>query len=263
MRGVEDYASSSADIISYLFANDSWSGFSNVLKASSKMMQLPVIHFCSLAFYMAYALHLAEVDVPDKLTFTGMGSKYIMLLSSANTDISSLMNAVFHYAGRKDVLNNSNLRNANVSISFAANPKEVTAIGALMSLNYRTHDINPSQEVYYGYENENPERILRYSSITPEIVESVLQLFHKFTGMFNDETVTDVADVLSDLGYGVDNDVVQRLNSYAMDSFNRQKEQTNQNQNPQDRLKEPMFFWPLKHALYKIGKELAQNNNNH
>lgn len=252
-EAVLNTASSSADIISYLFANDNWSRLSNTLQRSPKMMQLPVIHFSALAFYMAYALHIAELDAPSNLSFTGMGSKYIKLLSSAKSDISRLVNAIFHYAGRPEVLNNSKLQNASVKVSFAPNPKEVTAMGALISLNY-DKPINPSEDIYFGYEEEDPEKTMRYQNITADVQDSVVRLFRKFTSMFQSE---EVLDVLSDLGYSVDEEVTGKLSQYAVQSLRQMKDSSSEGQKATDKLKEPMFFWPLKNSLYIIGKELS------
>lgn len=252
-EAVLNTASSSADIISYLFSNDNWSRLSNTLQRSPKMMQLPVIHFSALAFYMAYALHMAELDVPRNLSFTGMGSKYIKLLSSAESDISRLVNAIFHYAGKADVLDNSKLQNASVNVSFAPNPKEVTAMGALISLNY-DKPINPSEDIYFGYEEEDPEKTMRYQNITADVQDSVVRLFRKFTSMFQSE---EVLDVLSDLGYSVDEDVTGKLSQYAVQSLRQMKDSSSEGQKATDKLKEPMFFWPLKNSLYIIGKELS------
>lgn len=252
-EAVLNTASSSADIISYLFANDNWSRLSNTLQRSPKMMQLPVIHFSALAFYMAYALHMAELDVPRNLSFTGMGSKYIKLLSSAESDISRLVNAIFHYAGKADVLDNSKLQCASVNVSFAPNPKEVTAMGALISLNY-DKPINPSEDIYFGYEEEDPEKTMRYQNITADVQDSVVRLFRKFTSMFQSE---EVLDVLSDFGYSVDEDVTGKLSQYAVQSLRQMKDSSSEGQKATDKLKEPMFFWPLKNSLYIIGKELS------
>lgn len=248
-------ASSSADIISYLFANDDWSRLSNTIKRSPQMMQLPVIHFSALAFYMAYALHMAELDVPRNLSFTGMGSKYIKLLSSAESDISRLVNAIFHFAGKEKILDNSKLHNASVNVSFAPNPKEVTAMGALISLNY-SKPINPSEDIYFGYEDEDPETTMRYQNITDDVQDSVIKLFRKFVSMFQDE---GVMDVLSDLGYSVDEEVIEKLIRYAVPSLRQMKDSSSEGQKGTDKLKEPMFFWPLKNSLYIIGKELSEN----
>ena len=251
LEAVYKTATSSSDIISFLFANDEWTRFSHTLRRSPMMMQLPVVHLAAVIFYMAYALHMAEVDPPRNLSFTGMGSKYIKLISSADSDISSLVNAILHYAGK--VLDNTDLQNAAVKVSFAPDPKELTANGALISLNYQ-RAINPSEDTFFGFEEENPEKVMRYQDITADVQDSVVRLFRKFTDMFKEE---EFMDVLSDLSFSVDPEVAAKLSKYATQSLMQMKDNSAEGQKPTDKLKEPMFFWPMKDTLYRIGKELA------
>ena len=145
-----------------------------------------------------------------------------------------------------------------VKVSFAPNPKEVTAIGALISLNY-AKAINPSEDTYFGFEEEEPGKVLRYQDVNAEVQDSVVRLFRKFTEMFKNE---NILDVLSDLGYSVDNEITSKLSNYAVQSLRQMKDSSSEGQKPTDKLKEPMFFWPLKNSLYIIGKELAENSAN-
>lgn len=246
-------ATSSADIISYLFTNDQWTRLSNTIRNSRRMMQLPIIHFSALVFYTAYALHVKEVGVPRNLSFTGMGSKYIKLISSADSDISNLVNAIFHYAGK--VLNNSSLKESDISISFSDSPKEVTAIGALVSLNY-SKPINPSEETIFGYEEEDPGKTMRYKDINSDIRDSVIRLFKKFVELFRDD---DVQNILSNIGYSIDSNIIDKLNRYAESSLLQMKDNSEEGQQPTDKLREPMFFWPLKNSLYLIGKDISSS----
>ena len=251
VNAVIQSASSSADIISYLFANDDETHLSKTLQTSPTMLQLAIVHFSALVFYMAYCLHTVEVDPPRNLSFTGMGSKYIRLISSDVEDISKIVNAIFHYAG--GVLENQKLKNASVVVAFAPNPKEVTAKGALLSLNY-AGAINPDVDNCFGFENEDPGKTMHYADITPDVEEAVEQFFQKFTGLFSDNKFIDV---LNDIGYKVSKDVVEKLRQYSVPSFRQMKDLSEAGQDATDKLKEPMFFWPLKNSLYIIGKELA------
>jgi hypothetical protein len=253
VKKVINNATSSADIISYLFTNDQWTRLSNTIRNSRRMMQLPIIHFSALIFYTAYALHVKEVGVPRNLSFTGMGSKYIKLISSADSDISNLVNAIFHYAGK--VLNNSSLKESDISISFSDSPKEVTAIGALVSLNY-SKPINPSEETIFGYEEEDPGKTMRYKDINSDIRDSVIRLFKKFVELFRDD---DVQNILSNIEYSIDSNIIDKLNLYAESSLLQMKDNSEEGQQPTDKLREPMFFWPLKNSLYLIGKEISSS----
>lgn len=251
VNAVIDKANSSADIISYLFSNDDWAKLSHTIIRSDMMMQLPIVHFSATVFYLAYVVHMAEVDVPKTLSFTGMGSKYVKLISSETDDISMLVNAIFKYVGK--TLSNNKLSSADIKVSFAANPKEVTAKGALISSNYRGA-ITPNEGVFYGYEDEDPSRTISYGEVSADVENSVMKLYQKFLAMFKSR---DFATVLGELERSVSEDMIDRLNRYSLPSLRQMKDLSSAGQNSAQLLKEPMFFWPLKNALYQIGKEMA------
>lgn len=244
-------ASTSEDVISYLFANNENTKATDIFKASKEMRQLPIIHFSALVFYLAYAVHMSEVEVPSLLTFTGMGSKYIKLISRSEDDISKLVNAIFRYAGGKNVLNDEKLGNAKIEVSFVDKPKEVTATGALLFLK-STKPIVPTEDIYLGYEGEDLERTKTVKDLTDDVKQSVMNLFTKFTSMFDDG---NVRDKVNSMGLVVNKDVVSKLNSKASDSFDYMKGKFVVGVD--DKLNEPMFFWPLKVSLYEIGKDIA------
>ena len=109
----------------------------------------------------------------------------------------------------------------------------------MISLNY-ARAINPSEDIYYGYEEEEPGRVLRYQNISTDVQESVVKLFKQFTRMFQND---DVLDVFSDLGYSVDSEIVAKLSNYAVQSLRQMKDSSSEGQNARDKLKEPMFFF--------------------
>ncbi|MBD5312084.1 MAG: hypothetical protein HDS13_08035 [Bacteroides sp.] len=264
VQNMIDSASSSADIINYLFANDSWTRLSETIKFSQRMIQLPIIHFSALMFYMAYAIHLAEFEVPHYISFTGMGSKYVQLISSHPASVSEVIKTIFRYVG--NLFNDDELKNADkIVVSFVEKPKEVTAEGALISLNYGDEDdeeaINPDQDIFYGFEEEYAysNTSLRYENLNNDIQGKVMKLFKKFLDMFANE---DIVDALSEIGHGVDNDIITRLRNCADSSYRQMQNSSKKGQRNTDKVKEPMFFWPLKNSLYEIGKEIVESHIN-
>ena len=249
---VVNTSSSSADVINYLFTNDSWSRFSSEIKASREMMQLPIIHFSALCFYTAYILHMGEVEIPKNMSFTGMGSKYISLINQSEAGIARIINAIFKKAG--EIFDNPDLKNANVSVKFPPNPKEITAEGALISKNY-PNSINPSEDIYFGFDNEIPGKTFRIRDLNAGVQSNVLSFFEKFIDLLSDESVTDV---FVDQGYNISSDIISALRKNATPSFTQMEDRIKAGQIAAAKVTEPMFFWPLKNSLYVIGKQLAQ-----
>ena len=245
-------STSSADVINYLFTNDSWSRFSSEIKASREMMQLPIIHFSALCFYTAYILHMGEVEIPKNMSFTGMGSKYISLINQSEAGIARIINAIFKKAG--EIFDNPDLKNANVSVKFPPNPKEITAEGALISKNY-PNSINPSEDIYFGFDNEIPGKTFRIRDLNAGVQSNVLSFFEKFIDLLSDESVTDV---FVDQGYNISSDIISALRKNATPSFTQMEDRIKAGQIAAAKVTEPMFFWPLKNSLYVIGKQLAQ-----
>lgn len=252
IEDVYSNADSSADIISYLFANDELTQFSSNIRHSSKMPQLLAIHFSALMFYTGYALYLAEAEVPKHISFTGMGSKYIKLISSSDADIARIINAAFHYVGEE--MKSETLKKACVDVTFAPDPKKVTSEGALISLGSKIK-INPSQDIYYGYKDEDTSRTLRYQDITEDVENGVLEVYRIFLKMFD---YVEMNEVFGDIGCDIESSVIKRLGDLAMASMREMKDMTKNGQNMNAKLKEPMFFWPLKNPLYIVGKEIAR-----
>ena len=97
----------------------------------------------------------------------------------------------------------------------------------MISLNY-ARAINPSEDIYYGYEEEEPGKVLRYQNISTDVQDSVVKLFKKFTQMFQND---DVLDVLDDLGYSIDCEIVAKLSNFAVQSLRQMKDSSSEGQN--------------------------------
>ncbi len=251
VKDVYQDANSSADIISYLFSNDSKTRFSKAIRESRDgMLQLPVLHFTSLIYYLAYCVYMAEVSVPTEISFTGMGSKYIQLISPNKDVIAKIIEAVFHYFGKK--FSHEELEKAKVTVHFADNPKEVTAKGALMSIQ-DDQGIHPVEQVYHVYEDEDTTHALRYNQVTEQTIASVGKMFNGFIDMLED---SDVVAVLNDLSCDVSL-IPASLRGYANNSLRQMHTKKSESNPPKTRVREPMFFWPLKQSLYLLGKDIA------
>lgn len=253
VKAVIDSASCSVDIVSYLFSHDDLIRFSDNITASDKMRQLPAVHFSALMFYLAYCLHTMEVEPPVQMSFSGMGSKYVKLISRSDASLSSLVNSIFHYVG--EVFDNDDLQKANVYVTFDNDPKEVTARGALQA-QFDPKPLRPDPPIYFhGYDGEDSSKVLRIENVTLDIKEKVLGFFDKFINMFSDDTV---GAKLADIGVDIDDEVIANIKKYSRPSMSKASENVVNTTGKKKKLTEPMFFWPLKASLYIVGTELAK-----
>ena len=252
IKSVIKNSNSSADIISYLFSHDAKTNFTQAIETNKELMQIVITHFASLVYYLAYVIDLQMLKVPQKITFTGMGSKYIKIISGNERAIAEIIQAVFAYYAK--LAGNVDMQNVDLTISFAENPKEVTACGGLL-LNGHDHPIVPETTIFYGYDGEEPGTTMRYSDLDAK-TESVMRIFkEQFLKLFED---TNFLDALDKVEYYVSEDFCTMLNGFASNSYKQQvqnvKDMAAKGQSP--KLKEPVFFWPLKNALYMAGQKL-------
>lgn len=254
IKSVIKNSNSSADIISYLFSNDSKTKLTQAIEANPELMQIVIVHFASLVYYLAYVIDLQMLSVPNKISFTGMGSKYIKMISNNEEAIAKIIQAIFAYYAQ--LAGNEAMKNVSITVDFAKDPKEVTARGGL-AMKGHSHPIVPETNIFYGYDGEEPGKTLRYSDLDGKAA-SVMTVFNQFLGLFKD---TDFSDALDDLDFYVSEDFCAMLHKFATKSYTQQVKNGNDmatgGQSP--RLKEPIFFWPLKNALYQAGQKITEN----
>ena len=255
IRSVIKNSNSSADIISYLFLNDDKTNLTQAIESNVELMQIVITHFASLVYYLAYVIDLQMLRVPQKITFTGMGSKYIKMISSNEKAIAKIIQAIFAYYA--ELSGNEDMQKVSLTVEFAKNPKEVTARGGLVMKGHK-HPIVPETNIFYGYDGEEPGKILRYSDLEDK-AKNVETIFGQFLKLFKD---TDFNDTLDDLGFVVSEDFCTMIEKFASRSYQQQMKSGNDmNKGVQSpRLKEPIFFWPLKNALYMAGQQIVAQN---
>lgn len=255
IEAVLNNADSSADILSYLFTHDDVTRVSQAISNSPEMMQLLVIHFSSLMYYLAYFIDIAEVALPTRISFTGMGSKYINLISKRAENIAKLANSVLAYYGLKSGV--PEMENAHMEVSFSDEPKVVTAKGGLIVKGH-SNRIIPEACMYYGFKGEIGGKTLKYSDITQRKIDEAVHFFDDFVELLADD---EFNAELSDLEYGITPEVVQKLRQYASGSAKQMADSSKEGQPPMGKVKDPMFFWPLKDSLYLLGKHIAANTD--
>ncbi len=256
LNSVLQNASSSADVISYLFSHDNDydapAHFSQAIQAAPEMMKVPIVHFAGLMYYVAYVLDLAELKIPSAITFTGMGSKYIKLISDDEYALGNVISKIFAFHGKQ--VDNQDLINAKVTVKFAEEPKLVTAQGGLI-MNSRpvSNRLMPDNCLCHGYEGEEYGDAVYYRELG-SFKAKVLGEFQKFVNLFSTQTVIDA---FAKLGYPLPQNMGNEMCDIAESSFDLMMAQKIAGEKDQFPIEEPMFFWTLKETIYQIGKSSA------
>ena len=182
------------------------------------------------------------MDLPTYLTFTGMGSKLIRLISGNENDIKELAKLLIEEFTGKQVPR-------LFSVKFAENPKEITAEGALASLNPQLHRIYPQLEKIYGFEGAARNYEFQH---TPGLMQNVLNSYALFLDkLTSSQTIRSF--VYNNYDVQFTKGLVTGLMDYAEQSYTMM---SNRQMPAEAPVNETLFFWPLKHTLYMLSKTL-------
>ena len=251
----EKMASSSADVVNYLFSGEcckqmGWDSnhFADIIK-QSEVGGVLVVHFAALMYYLAHVIKIDKLDTPKVINFTGMGSKYINIISPAKNQIEDIIKYIFKYVGLTDA--------DDVKVSLERNPKEVTAIGALYMLDNRTTQISlpASKNVYCikGEDEMDDAPTYKYA-IEEECQQKTLEQTIDFLKLLGDGQFRNVI-INSGINFsfdtlknnGMTEDTLKSSYISMTDNFKKYSEQ-----DKKQKLKDAPFFWTLKETLHKV-----------
>lgn len=266
----ETISQRSSDIINYLFKNDKEYHFTDAVK-DSNLILLPLLHFTSLIYYLGHISESQDLNLPRTLSFTGMGSLYLKMLGSQE-QLSHLAQQIIRVQSKKT--------SPTIQIIFAENPKKVTAEGAVtISLAHSRgiELISTETGLCFGIQDEEPDTKLKIANVMDAQVAgqpldeiiinkgNEMGLYGEIVEMMiKDE---EYRDAISNMGF--DNALNALPSKEDMLGIFRESLSTciqnfkkdHKMEQPTNKLKESLFFWPLKNGLYMLGEKLTQGLN--
>ena len=244
----------------YLFKYDNVFQTSAKIKGQRNLYSIVFIHYAALMYNVSRLIKKMGIEIPLKLSFTGMGSKYINLISTNPQTIKKLTVLLLEkYTGKKadsafTIICAKNAQNENVDV------KEITAKGVLEGLSLNTNFQIPSQTlspiVDYGFDRTDE---LTYADVsTDEVRVAALESFNQFIDSLQDR---DFANFIftNFKNLTISKDLIADLRKFAKQSF------VTMSANIPDQYKdlnvtETLFFWPLKNSLVELSKNYAMYN---
>ena len=240
---------SSADVMGYLFKHDSSFQTSAKITGQRNLYSIVFIHYAALMYNIARLIKKMNIEIPLNLSFTGMGSKYINLISSNPEVIKKLTVLLLEkYTGKK------------VNPAFAiisannADVKEITAKGVLAGLNLIPNFQIPAGMLSpindYGFDREQD---LTYEEVaTDEVRTSVLQSFDKFIDSLQDKDFANFIFTTFN-NHTISNELIADLRIFAQQSFVTMSANIPAQYHALN-VTETLFFWPLKNSLIELSK---------
>lgn len=243
-------AYNASDVVSHLFAQPDAHFDSQIM--SSGVCDVVITHFAALMYYLALIIKNDELATPRVISFTGMGSKYIDIISKDPEDIAAFINQVLKLAGIKD---------PNVRISREENPKEVTAEGAVLMAG-GTVDYHLMPHNIYGVKDEDEEQFTGNDVKTAAVRKRTIDEVKSFIEMLQTK---EFIQAVSDSGHDFN---VKKLISGGLDDSSTlegsydQMCDVLQESELESIISDALFFWPLKDTLFNVAVKIAQTENN-
>ena len=236
----------SSDLMSFLFKHDAEFNVSNTIKSNQDLYTLIFIHYASIVYYVSKTINKLGIEIPEYISLTGLGSKYVNIISPVESDIKDFTKLLLeNFTGKKCP--------KTFVIHLPADRKEITARGALKSKLLQVNSLainNLEQVIEHGFEanadltyqdaKQNDIRKLSMNS-HKAFVDTLRQgwftnyLNNNFNIILNEQLLIDLVN----LGENSYTNICACIPA-AKDSVN---------------VNESLFFWPLKNALYELSKK--------
>ena len=265
------HANKSEDVIGYLFAHPNYY-FSDHLVENEKLRTAILMHFAATMYYVGRTLAMQQLALPKHISFSGMGSLYLKYLSNdtdvfTDTDaLASVIKVIFKYAGLK--VEDKEGKEKPLSVHFAEEPKKITAEGGLLMYNTTlkgvTDKVVRSESVnfhLYEGEDEEEEEVTITLADLHKYRQPVINEVKNFLGLFNYRPFVDA--VANELGGMPPRFNMDKMTSWVDDGYDiaMEYEYPERKEDDTTKIKDVLFFWPLKHAIYMIGRAIAKGEN--
>ena len=241
---------SSADVMGFLFKNDSIFGTSNLIATQANLYSLVFIHYFAIMYYIARVIKKLNISIPENISFTGMGSRYIQLISTNVSDVLDLTKLLLEtFTGKQAP--------AHFKVFMESESKEVTAKGALMGAQLNEAFQIPDGQLYkcvdYGFDSD---RAMTYGDVTNDTVKSsVISEYEKFVAILRSKEIANY--LYQKFGLSIPGNLLDALISYAVNSYENMCASIPIVHADLD-IEETLFFWPLKLALPVVSENYLQ-----
>lgn len=240
---------SSADVMGYLFKYDADLNTSAIIRGQRNLYSIVFIHYAALMYNVARLINKLGINIPVKLSFTGMGSKYINLISTDSNIIKNLTVLLLRkYTGQDVDPAFEIISDPNVDV------KEITAKGVLNGLalveNFKIPEGVLKPVVDYGFDGVDH---LTYNDVrTNNVRNAALGSFNKFIDSLQHADFVNF--VHGQFGLTISNGLIADLRRFAKDSFATMSANIPV-QHAALNVTETLFYWPLKNSLVELSKK--------
>lgn len=244
-----DSTMGSADTMAFLFRHDKQGLIPNLIQSkNSTLYPLLLVHFGAIIYHLSMILNANKWDIPKNINLTGMGSKYVNIIASQKS-VTKLTAMLLEKFTKKKVP-------SDFKLTYSPNAKEVTAQGALYKEVAERRGFSgisgePEEFRVYGFNAD--KKLIKFEKTELENVrKEVIEEYKKFIHAFLDDEDIEAELKMNFCKTNITSWLRDGLLNKAEDSY---VTVTKGNTDPDDFVRETLFFWPLKNAIYELSRE--------
>ena len=195
-----------------------------------------------------------NIDIPERMSFTGMGSKYINLISSDSRVLKDFTKLLLEKYTGENVPHAFDIIDVHAQ---GVDVKEVTAKGVLEGLSIKAgfripaNNLTPVEDL--GFDTDKK---LKYEDVADiEVRNALLSEFKRFVRSFEDDDIKNV--LFQEFNLSIPNDLLDDLYALGEQSFRTMSASVPQQFSGLN-VQETLFFWPLKDSLIELSRRYDQ-----
>ncbi|MDE5642354.1 MAG: hypothetical protein K2I56_02560, partial [Muribaculaceae bacterium] len=255
ISGITQLVSRSSDVMAALFSNDSRFKTSVLIRQNPNLRSILLIHYSAILFAIGRLLNQFDAGIPKILSFTGMGSKYLSLISTNSKLLTNFTAKVLEMITGCEVPNGFKLD------THYQDAKEVTAKGALSKANVREAYHIPDQckdsYVDLGCESYNnlSYKQLRDGNEVNQIRDDARKVFDKFVELLDSPGYSQLTGKEFELS--IPKEMIKELSRIANSSFNNVQGAV-PSAHDQKAVTDNLFFWFLKDSICNLSEKFCK-----
>lgn len=262
-----DKQKKSVDIISFFFslaANKSVLNKKITIDFNALLSQDGCSKYVFILFYVAIVYHIAhimkakEMNMPRHITFSGTGSKVLMVLTSNDTTLEKFTKLIF-----EAVYDQPYSEDGLTIIREKENPKEATCKGGLLNAKSQDYSdiMNLKQTLLGDTSNTFSSTGLQYNEIDETLEKSVMEEVNKAIQLFFDLnkkfSYVDKFDTERSKWEIVQKWCQRDIKTYLKNGINSKKEEIEKT-GSDPKIEETLFFYPFVGVLNMIAQKVYE-----
>lgn len=262
-----DKQKKSVDIISFFFslaANKSVLNKKITIDFNALLSQDGCSKYVFILFYVAIVYHIAhimkakEMNMPRHITFSGTGSKVLMVLTSNDTTLEKFTKLIF-----EAVYDQPYSEDGLTIIREKENPKEATCKGGLLNAKSQDYSdiMNLKQTLLGDTSNTFSSTGLQYNEIDETLEKSVVEEVNKAIQLFFDLnkkfSYVDKFDTERSKWEIVQKWCQRDIKTYLKNGINSKKEEIEKT-GSDPKIEETLFFYPFVGVLNMIAQKVYE-----